>query len=492
VRWCARASLIAGVAAIGLIAGNRNLQSARAEGDTRTISFHHVHTGENITITYKRNGRYDEAALKKLDWFLRDWRKEKEVDMDPHLFDLLWEVNREVGGKEPIQIICGYRSPGTNAMLRARSSGVAQYSLHSKGDAIDFYIPGVPLEKIREVGLRLQRGGVGFYPTSGSPFVHLDTGSIRHWPRMARAQLMKVFPDGRTVHVPSDGVPLSGYAQALAKVEREGHSPSALSLTQAREAGAITSRQEQVADRAVEKPSQRASLAIFDFGSRGEHANERLADAAPARPVQAQTPAAVASLSIPARIATATFVPPLPKDRPVPNAVVASLIPTPYSRPALPRDVAASGPIVTASAGEALAYAGDPSALGPADAAQRAKPMGATIATAAPDTAPTTSTFSDRFAAATPTAVRVDYRVDNPWLRAAMLTPNVSEYMTALRTGHSDARQLAPFLYKPTSPVVLMGFSSDPTGGLGTNAFSGRAVVFLATLVAPIRTAALP
>jgi hypothetical protein len=158
----------------------------------------------------------------------------------------------------------------------------------------------------------------------------------------------------------------------------------------------------------------------------------------------------------------------------------------------LPRDVAASGPIVTASAGEALAYAGDPSALGPADAAQRAKPMGATIATAAPDTAPTTSTFSDRFAAATPTAVRVDYRVDNPWLRAAMLTPNVSEYMTALRTGHSDARQLAPFLYKPTSPVVLMGFSSDPTGGLGTNAFSGRAVVFLATLVAPIRTAALP
>ncbi len=43
--------------------------------------------------------------------------------------------------------------------------------------AMDFAIPGVDLEKLREVGLRLQRGGVGFYPTSGSPFVHMDTGT---------------------------------------------------------------------------------------------------------------------------------------------------------------------------------------------------------------------------------------------------------------------------------------------------------------------------
>ncbi len=93
-------------------------------------------------------------------------------------------------------------------MLRARSTGVAQNSQHINGEAIDFEIPGVPLEKIREVGLRLQRGGVGFYPTSGSPFVHLDTGSVRHWPRMTRERLATVFPDGRTVHIPSDGKPL--------------------------------------------------------------------------------------------------------------------------------------------------------------------------------------------------------------------------------------------------------------------------------------------
>src|SRR6202040_359812 len=125
--------------------------------------------------------------------------------MDPHLLDLIWEVYHEVGAKEPIQIVCGYRAPATNAMLRRRSSGVARFSQHTLGKAIDFYIPGVSLEQLRHAGLRMQRGGVGFYPTSGSPFVHLDTGSVRHWPRMSSEQLARVFPDGRTVHVPTNG-----------------------------------------------------------------------------------------------------------------------------------------------------------------------------------------------------------------------------------------------------------------------------------------------
>ena len=143
--------------------------------------------------------------------------------MDRHLFDILWEVYRDVDGKQPIQIISSYRSPATNAMLRRRSSGVARFSQHMLGHAMDFYIPGVPLEQIRFAGLRLQRGGVGFYPTSGSPFVHLDTGSIRHWPRMTHDQLARVFPDGRTVHVPTDGTPLKGYELAKADIERRGN-----------------------------------------------------------------------------------------------------------------------------------------------------------------------------------------------------------------------------------------------------------------------------
>src|SRR5260370_2167895 len=95
------------------------------------------------------------------------------------------------------------------------------------GHAMDFFIPDVPLEQIRYAGLRVQRGGVGLYPTSGSPFVHLDTGSIRHWPRMTHDQLARVFPDGRTVHVPSDGTPLKGYELARADLENRGNGEGA-------------------------------------------------------------------------------------------------------------------------------------------------------------------------------------------------------------------------------------------------------------------------
>ena len=226
-----------GLALLILLFGSRGLQNAIAEGDTRTISMHHMHTSEDITITFKRDGRYDEAALDKINWFLRDWRREQETRMDPHLIDLVWEVQRETGSKEPIWVVCGYRSPETNAMLRRHSNGVARFSQHILGHAMDFYIPGVPLEQLRVIGLRLQRGGVGFYPTSGSPFVHMDIGGIRHWPRMTREQLVRVFPDGRTVHIPSDGRPLAGYELALADIKKRGDSPSNVSLEAARSDG---------------------------------------------------------------------------------------------------------------------------------------------------------------------------------------------------------------------------------------------------------------
>jgi uncharacterized protein YcbK (DUF882 family) len=215
----------AALAAVATICGADLLQDAVANGDTRTLSFHHVHSGESATITFKRNGRYDPAALQQLNVLLQDWRRKEPTKMDPALFDIVWEVYRDVDATAPIEVIGGYRSPATNAMLRARSRGVAQMSQHMLGKAMDFYIPGVPLAKIREAGLRLQRGGVGFYPTSGSPFVHLDTGGIRHWPRMTRDQLVRVFPDGKTVHIPADGKPMPGYAAALAQVESRGSRP---------------------------------------------------------------------------------------------------------------------------------------------------------------------------------------------------------------------------------------------------------------------------
>jgi uncharacterized protein YcbK (DUF882 family) len=207
-------SLRAAAAAIALAFGAFASFSAHAED--RALKLYNLHTKERATIVFKRDGKYDKAGLAKVNSFLRDWRRNETIKMDPNLLDLIWTAYQKAGATGYINIVCGYRSPATNGMLRKRSSGVAQNSQHTKGKAMDFFIEGVPLAELRAIGLRMQVGGVGFYPGSGSPFVHFDTGSVRHWPRMTRQQLVKVFPDGKTVHVPTDGKPLQGYAQALA------------------------------------------------------------------------------------------------------------------------------------------------------------------------------------------------------------------------------------------------------------------------------------
>ena len=185
----------------------------------QVLKLFNIHTKESATIVFKRNGAYVPQGLKRLNAFLRDWRREQPSRMDPALFDLIWEVYRQSGSNVAIHVVSGYRSPETNGRLRRRSKGVAKNSLHVRGQALDFYMPDVKLSKLRELGLRFHIGGVGYYPRSGAPFVHLDTGSIRHWPRMSRKQLVSLFPDGKTMHVPSDGKPLGGYALAKAEYD---------------------------------------------------------------------------------------------------------------------------------------------------------------------------------------------------------------------------------------------------------------------------------
>jgi uncharacterized protein YcbK (DUF882 family) len=202
-----------------------------AEAETRTLKLYFIHTKERAEITFKRNGRYDQAGLKKINNFLRDWRRNEPTKMDPRLLDAVWEAYRSVGASDYIHVVSAYRSPATNSMLRKRSKGVANKSQHMLGKAMDFYIPGVPLKKLRDAGLRAQAGGVGYYPRSGSPFVHMDVGNVRHWPRMSRKELVAVFPNGKTLHVPSDGKPLPGFETALASYEsRKKNGTTALAL----------------------------------------------------------------------------------------------------------------------------------------------------------------------------------------------------------------------------------------------------------------------
>ncbi|CCV16068.1 DUF882 domain-containing protein [Mesorhizobium sp. STM 4661] len=224
-RW-----LAAVILALGFLAA----AATGASADTRSLKLYQLHTREKAEIVYKRNGRYDQAGLRKINIILRDWRRNEPTKMDPRLLDLVWEAYRQSGATDYIQVVCGYRSPATNSMLRSRSRGVAEKSQHMLGRAMDFYIPGVPLKKLRDIGLKMQGGGVGYYPSSGSPFVHMDVGNVRHWPGISRQELARVFPNGKTLHVPSDGKPLPGFGQALAAYKaRKGSGSPGIELASA-------------------------------------------------------------------------------------------------------------------------------------------------------------------------------------------------------------------------------------------------------------------
>lgn len=156
---------------------------ANAGGETRSISLYHTRTGESLTITYKVDGRYVPSAMKQINYLMRDWRSNQTVTIDPKTIDLVWELHEDLGSKAPIQIVCGYRSAQTNALLRRNSRGVAKESQHIAGKAIDFYFSDVPTLKVRNSALVRQMGGVGYYPSSGGPtgFLHVDSGNVRRW-----------------------------------------------------------------------------------------------------------------------------------------------------------------------------------------------------------------------------------------------------------------------------------------------------------------------
>lgn len=193
-----------------------------ASAETRSLKLYYIHTKEKAEIVFKRNGKYDQAGLNKLNRFLRDWRRNEPTKMDPRLFDLVWEVYKKVGARDYINVVSAYRSPATNDMLRRTRGGQATKSQHMTGKAMDFFIPGVKISTLRSAGMKIQGGGVGYYPKSGSPFVHLDVASVRAWPRMSRQELSKLFPDGKTLHLPPDGKPLPGYQVALAEYKKRG------------------------------------------------------------------------------------------------------------------------------------------------------------------------------------------------------------------------------------------------------------------------------
>jgi len=157
----------------------RRLAAEQAPTEPRALAFRNLHTGEEVDVVYRADGQVDHGALREIDWVLRDFRTGEARPMDQRLLDLLWRLRVTLDTTAPYEVISGYRSAATNAMLARESRGVSRVSLHMKAMAIDVRLPDRPLMAVRDAALGLRRGGVGYYPASD--FVHVDVGRVRWW-----------------------------------------------------------------------------------------------------------------------------------------------------------------------------------------------------------------------------------------------------------------------------------------------------------------------
>jgi uncharacterized protein YcbK (DUF882 family) len=176
-----RRGLLLGACAamVGVAAPAIARAEALAGGGIRRAALYNLHTGDKFNEVFFANGAYVPDALAEGMRVLRDWRNGEEHPMDPRLFDALHAINGRLETNRPFQVISGYRSPRTNAMLHARSSGVAERSQHVVGKACDVRIEGVELRRLRAAALDVSAGGVGYYPVSN--FVHVDVARVRQW-----------------------------------------------------------------------------------------------------------------------------------------------------------------------------------------------------------------------------------------------------------------------------------------------------------------------
>lgn len=184
--WSRRTLLKTSVAGVLCLGGRvlmPRLALAQSQADMLPegeLALYNVHTEERLRVRYRdARGEYDLAAMDELNHILRCHHTGEVATMDPRVIEHLNLVQKTLGGDGEIHVISAYRSPEYNALLVKRSRRAARHSLHVEGQAVDFFIPGVRLREIRQVALKLQYGGVGYYPRAD--FIHLDCGPFRSW-----------------------------------------------------------------------------------------------------------------------------------------------------------------------------------------------------------------------------------------------------------------------------------------------------------------------
>ena len=151
----------------------------KGAGDIRRVRLYSGRTGESVDTIYWIEGEYIPEVLKEINHFMRDWRSDEVIKMDPRNMDIIAAAHRLMDVNEPYMLLSGYRSPATNAMLRSHSKGVAKYSLHMKGQAADLRLKSRTVSQMAKAAKVCAAGGVGTY--SRSNFVHMDCGPVRTW-----------------------------------------------------------------------------------------------------------------------------------------------------------------------------------------------------------------------------------------------------------------------------------------------------------------------
>ena len=177
-----RRALLGAFAATTLTAAPTYSKAAgflRGAGDIRRISMYSGRTGEMLDMIYWIEGKYITDALKEVNYFMRDWRVDQIKEIDTRTLDIMAASHSLLDVSEPYTLLSGYRSPETNAMLRARSSGVAKNSLHMVGQAADLRLKNRSVSQVASAAAACHAGGVGKY--SGSNFTHMDCGPVRSW-----------------------------------------------------------------------------------------------------------------------------------------------------------------------------------------------------------------------------------------------------------------------------------------------------------------------
>jgi hypothetical protein len=366
----------------------------------------------------------------------------------------------------------------------------------------------VPLEAIRDAGLRLQRGGVGFYPSSGAPFIHMDVGSVRHWPRMPEAQLARILSKGPLTNVASAQKQQKSRPTVVASRNVRDEDEDAEVVARPASRARVTASVAPEIVAAVPMPKSRPTAAQEPAAGGFNLAS---ASSQPARaPARQETPEAASSgfnlasvSSEPARLPPSSNLVPQPTlsandvinqrgywqgldqaaERPVPPADIPETR-TAAVEPPITGSVAqgslAPWPMPDRAARGALAYApaNEPVDARAAKARTAARPAPQREAAPKPTSRP-----------ATP-SVKVGERFNNPWLRAMIVSPSALEFMSTTLYGAPSPAALRPHFEKPTA-TVMMTFSDDPHLGMSTEQFKGNAVVFVATVTFRQRTAAL-